>query len=84
MYRYLVGTINYATEKDAHTAILSEMVGSLVDSENRPGYTLTKKLLDTLPATKQNKETKENEPNPEHVPAILAAVKEIWKVTKAA
>jgi len=83
MYKYLVGTINYTTEKDAHTAILAELVGRPVDSENRPGFTLTKKLLDTLPATKRNKETKEDEPNQDHVPAILAAVKEIWKATKA-
>lgn len=84
MYRYLVGIVNFATEKDAHSAILAELVGRPVDGDNRPGYTLTKKLLDTLPATKRNKETKEDEPNPDHVPAILAAVREIWQATKVA
>lgn len=79
-YRYLVGTINAITGQDeSHSVVLAKLTGRETTGENKVGANLASKLLDWLPATRKDNDTKEVIPNPDYKPEYAACVRELWK-----
>lgn len=83
-YRYLSATINAITgdkDKASHYAVLEVLTGRPTNSDNPPGFDLTKALLDWLPEMKGKGSDKQ--PNPTHQKKYADCVGVIWQVIQS-